>query len=309
MNRYNASLYELLELLKLQHQRDDIAQIEVLNPDIFDNSYSGEIHIIEGQEYIYRAYNSYVDLAQLLFSKMLTPKISSRYTVTLSFKKLQEERSFHHDMQDEKNEKYGIDSDFFKINKLEEPSFLNAYYFALKNVNIEQRQKVLNLGVNKADEFELIKNMLSPKQFSQLTLTGVDYSKTAIEYAKNRFDDDNIDFFIHDINKLDTLKLPPQNLIISIGTFQSPNINFKPFFQNLVQNYLARESAIILGFPNCRWIDGTMIYGAKAPNYPYSEMSLLYNDVVWCKKYLQQKKFRVRITGKDYIFLTATKIL
>ncbi|MGE4473070.1 MAG: methyltransferase, partial [Sulfuricurvum sp.] len=31
-------------------------------------------------------------------------------------------------------------------------------------------------------------------------------------------------------------------------------------------------------------------------------------DIYYCKKYLQQKKFRVTLTGKDYLFLTATKI-
>ena len=65
---------------------------------------------------------------------------------------------------------------------------------------------------------------------------------------------------------------------------------------------------MILGFPNCRWIDGEMIYGAKAKNYAFPEMSLLYKDVHFCKKYLQQKKFRVTVTGKNYIFLTATSI-
>ncbi|MEA3289058.1 MAG: methyltransferase, partial [Campylobacterota bacterium] len=47
---------------------------------------------------------------------------------------------------------------------------------------------------------------------------------------------------------------------------------------------------------------------AVPPNYNFSEMSILYKDVQFCKKYLQQKKFRVTITGKDYIFLTATSI-
>lgn len=77
---------------------------------------------------------------------------------------------------------------------------------------------------------------------------------------------------------------------------------------SLVQNYLEDKGSVILGFPNCRWIDGEMIYGAKAPNYVYSELSILFNDVIFCKKYLQQKKYRVTITGKDYIFLTATSI-
>jgi hypothetical protein len=78
---------------------------------------------------------------------------------------------------------------------------------------------------------------------------------------------------------------------------------------NIVQNYLKKDGSMILGFPNCRWIDGEMIYGAQPPNYNFSEMSILYNDVIFCKKYLQQKKYRVTITGKEYIFLTATSIL
>ena len=77
---------------------------------------------------------------------------------------------------------------------------------------------------------------------------------------------------------------------------------------NIVQNYLKNDGAMILGFPNCRWIDGQMIYGAEVKNYNFSELSLLFKDVNYCKKYLQQKKFRVTITGKDYIFLTATSI-
>ncbi len=77
---------------------------------------------------------------------------------------------------------------------------------------------------------------------------------------------------------------------------------------SLVQNHLMYNGAVILGFPNSRWIDTELIYGAKAPNYSYSEMSLVFNDVIFCKKYLQQKKFRVTLTGREYIFLTATKI-
>jgi hypothetical protein len=97
-------------------------------------------------------------------------------------------------------------------------------------------------------------------------------------------------------------------MLISIGTLQSSTINFKPFFMNLVQNYLTDNASIILAFPNSRWIDTQLIYGAKAPNYAMSEMSIVCNDIIFCKKYLQQKKYRVTITGKDYLFVCATKI-
>ena len=86
-------------------------------------------------------------------------------------------------------------------------------------------------------------------------------------------------FLVHNINDLESLNLERFDLIISVGTLQSTSINFKLIFMSLIQNYLKKEGAMILGFPNCRWKDGEMIYGAKAKNYSFSEMSLLYKDV------------------------------
>jgi len=137
---------------------------------------------------------------------------------------------------------------------------------------------------------------------------GIDHSESAIAYAKEIFPENNVNFYSEDINNLDALKLGQFDLLISIGTLQSPSINFKPFFMKLVQEYLTKDAAIILGFPNSRWMGGELVYGAKVPNYAMSEMGHLFSDVIFCKKYLQQKKFRVTLTGKQYIFLTATKI-
>ena len=175
-------------------------------------------------------------------------------------------------------------------------------------MKIHNRRRVLDLGVNAGDEFALIKAISADKDYKDTEFIGIDYSASAIAFAQNRFPEKNVRFIEHDINRLDELELGRFDLIISIGTFQSPNIDFKPFFMSLAQNYLSRDGAIILGFPNCRWMGGEMIYGAKVPNYAFSEMGMLYSDVIYCKKYLQQKKFRVTLTGKDYVFLTATKI-
>ncbi|MEA2091719.1 MAG: class I SAM-dependent methyltransferase, partial [Campylobacterota bacterium] len=178
----------------------------------------------------------------------------------------------------------------------------------LKFINIESKNRVLNLGVNRGDEFRVIKDMLSVEEFSAKEFVGIDYSASAIEFAKKDFPENNVDFICHDINSLEELNLGVFDLIISIGTLQSTNINFNTTFMSLYQNHLEKGGAIILGFPNCRWIDGEMIYGAKAPNYAFSEMSLVLKDIHFCKKYLQQKKYRVVVTGKDYLFLTARKI-
>ena len=301
------TMQEILPLLQNSLQHNSSVSFNVLDPDL-KNGYAGNEVCINDTIFIYRSYKAWTDLAELLLCKMMTPKEAKFPYITLRFEKLKTEDSFHRQTDVSKEEKYGVHSPFFQINKMEEPAFLYYYKQALENVKLSERTSVLNLGINTADEFQIIKNSLDEKTFSNMNLVGIDHSKTAIDHAKRRFPEENITFHAHDINDLDTLNLKKFDLLISIGTLQSPGIDFKPFFMSLVQNYLEKNAAIILGFPNCRWIGGEMVYGAKAPNYAMSEMSLLYNDVIFCKKYLQQHKYRVTLTGKYYIFLTATKI-
>jgi len=303
----NQTMQNIIPILQKVLQEKDIISFCVLNPDEAD-VYAGNIININNTNYIYRGFKSYVDLAELLKCKMLMPKEGEYPLIKLTFKKLETDSSFHKNTAVEKEEKYGVTSTFFDIYKMEEPAFLYYYEEALKNVTLEKRKRILDLGVNRGDELEVIKNMLDINKYKEINFIGVDHSQSAVEYANSVFTETNSKFISEDINNLDSLNLGEFDLLISIGTLQSPSINFKPFFMNLVQNYLKKDSAIILGFPNSRWLGGEMIYGAKAPNYEMNEMSLLLNDIIFCKKYLQQKKYRVTITGKQYLFLTATKI-
>jgi hypothetical protein len=257
--------------------------------------------------YPYYSFSTWGDLATLLFCRMLTPHIDGDF-ITIRFQKLDISNSFHKDIIATDRERYGIESKFAQIDKIGKPTFLFAYREALLSVKIAQKSQILNLGINSGDEFKFIRDILSKDIYDSINFVGIDYSLSAIQRAKERFDKKNNRFYCQDINHLSKLDLPKSDLIISIGTLQSRDIEFKPLFMSLVQNYLTDDGSMILGFPNSRWIDGEMIYGAMAKNYSYSEMSVLYKDVNFCKKYLQQKKFRVTITGKDYIFLTATSI-
>jgi len=299
-------MYRIIEILKAD--KSDLLTFHVLNPDLASGLYAGETIEWKGHHYIHHSLKAWSSLAELLGYRMLIPKTEPEYIVSIRYQKLQIASSFHADHADDITEKYGDHSIFSRINKLEEPTFVWHYLHALRAVKVAQRKSILNLGINKGYEFLGIRHILSPEKFLSIPMIGVDHSVSAIKRAHSILPYPNIVLHCHDINDLHSLNLFRQDLIISISTLQSPAINTKVIVMELVQKYLSRDGALILGFPNARWSDGELIHGARAPNYPYPEMSLLIKDIYWIKKYLQQHKFRVTITGKEYLFVTATKI-
>jgi len=286
----------------------DTVEMEVLDPDLGSGVYAGETIMVDDTHYTHHSLRAWCSLATLLGCRMLTPTKALEHTIYIRYQKLQYADSFHQSQAVDATEKYGTKSKFARIDKLEEPTFVWAYTKALSSVQIANRTKILDLGINHGDEFVAIKSMLDGETFENISFTGIDYSTSAIDRAKTLLPYPNMNLICHNINELHSLDLGRHDLIVSIGTLQSPNIQTKPLLMSLVQEYLTHDGALILGFPNARWIDGELIYGAKAPNYSYSELSLVIKDIYWIKKYLQQHKFRVTITGREYLFLTATKI-
>lgn len=300
------SMQEIMVLLKYKLKTTNSVHFSVVNPDICVNNYAGQQISVAGADVTCRPLRAWVDLAGLLMCRMNVPEYLDRDRVLIEFVKLEIKNSFHAD-SDSYSEKYGADSHFADISKGEEPTFLWAYLFALDSVDILHRRQVLNLGINSGDELSVIKRHVG-NEFDNMEFVGIDYCKSAIELASDTLNEDNVNLICHDINELDALNIGKFDLIISIGTLQSTTINMKLLVMSLVQNYLSHGGAIILGFPSSRWLDGELVYGAMAPNYGYPELSLVIKDIYWVKKYLQQHKFRVTITGREYLFLTATKI-
>jgi trans-aconitate methyltransferase len=243
-----------------------------------------------------------VELAAKLECRMQTPERIDSPSVRVRFQKLDRSRSFH--LDNSGHEKYGTASLFGEINKHEEPAFAWAYDLALREVGIAQTRRLLDLGVNTGGELAHIEAMLGADH--GIEMVGIDHSHSALDVARSRCP--SATFYRHDINDLAALGMGRFDLLLTIGTLQSPGIETKPLVMDLVQHYLTDDSALIIGFPNSRWIDGELIQGAKAPNYPFSELSLLIKDIHWIKKYLQQHRYRVRIFGRSYLWLVATRI-
>ncbi len=300
------SMYEVHTILSRELEAIDeggILEFGIPNPDMLDGRYSGS----EVDGAVCHSWHGWSDLAHLLLCRMLTPQLIDDQRVVARFQKLRVTNSFHTSGSQNIEERYGSGSIFWDLAKGGESSYMEAFAHALTRVECDRRQRILDLGIHKGDEFGFIRSVVGDAVFDGMELVGIDHNVEAIEYARERFGP-NVAHHAHDINDLDSLGLGKFDLIVTIGTLQSTNLNFKTLLMSLVQNYLSHDGAIIIGFTNCRWIDGEMIYGAKMPNSVHSDMSQVIKDIYFCKKYLQQHKFRVTVSGKEYLFLSATKI-
>jgi len=93
------------------------------------------------------------------------------------------------------------------------------------------------------------------------------------------------------------------DLVLSIGTLQSP--------ASTIERSCAASSSITsrhrrrdLRFPNCRYLDGELQFGARTKNLRQPELGLVVKDVAFYRKYLQQHHRRVFVTGKHYLLVT-----
>ena len=292
-------LFRIVIELEGQLRSSDSAAFLIPDPDLCRGSYAGERLTVAGKVFHCRSWRAWNDLAAQLGCRLLTPKRHDKQRLLLRFEKLRDAGSFHREKQ---SEKYEPESTFARIRKNEEPAFYLPYLRALNRLGADRRKQILALGLNRGDELEPI----FASGFRGEIL-GIDLSAAALREAEMRFGS-RLRTRVHDLNRLEELESRRFDLVLSIGTLQSPSIELKPFLMHLVQQRLTPDGAILLGWPNARWRDGELLYGAQPRHYPFSELSLVIKDLFWIKKYLQQHRYRVVITGREYLFLEATKI-
>lgn len=285
--------------------RNETVSFEVIDPDV-SNEFSGTLIEVSGVKYIYRPYKVWVDLAEILHCRIMTPKAVGENRIELRYRPLDIKKSWHNNSGVDITERYGSGSEFSKIFKFEEPYFLNDFLRSLKEAGIRPGMKILDLGVNRADEFKVFREFFKETSESSY-FTGVDHCASALKKAKTDFPPSNYNFINEDIKNLGALNLPRYDLVISIGTLQSPELDGKAVLRHIVQEVITPEGSLILGFPNSRYIDCEVVYGAKTKNYTESNLNLLIKDVSYFKKYLQQHKYKVLTFGKYYVFMVATR--
>ncbi len=300
-----SSLKEKIEKLKEEKIAKQIFSFKTISPELFDNKYDGEETILANEKFYYRSHEFFFELANVFQLKLLNPSIIDNKFIIVNL--LYNRNYQENDNAWNKTDRYGYDDLFFKINKLENPSFLADYLKALSYKPLAKNASILNLGIGKGDEFAIFENLYHKNILATLKFTGIDLSESIINYLKERFPANNYQFFSQDALEFTLQNKEKYDLIISINLFQSPAIDSKTLFRNLIQNSLKEDGVIIIGLPNSRYYNNFLRYGARVKNYQDAELSLLLKDISFFKKYLQQHKFRVRVFGKYYLLLVGFK--
>ncbi len=283
----------------------------VVDPDHGRGLYPGEMLDIDGAAYVHRPFRVWVELADRLGLRLLTPRPASPPLVELRFERLDVTARWHADAPraaTDATEKYGAASGFARISKLEDPTFVIDFNEALARTRLGPAPRVLDLGVNTGDELAL---MLAPGAGvgEGASFVGIDHSASALAIARARFAAARVQLVEADLAALTTLDLGGRfDLVVSIGTLQSPGVDDRAVLHTLMRRHLAPTASIILGLPNCRYFDGEVQLGTRMKNFREPELGLLVKDAAYYRRYLQQHGRQVHVTGSRYVLVTGVPV-
>jgi ubiquinone/menaquinone biosynthesis C-methylase UbiE len=284
---------------------ESAVRVRVLDPDHGRGLYAGEQVEIDGCRHRHRPLRVWVELAERLHLRLATPRQTGGVYVELCFEPLDEDARWEGEggLHGDPTEKYGSESGYARISKLEDPSLLLDMGDALERVRMPDAPRILDLGVNRGDEFALLL-ALRPEWTGRARFVGVDHSSSALAVARERFSGGNFEFIEADVNEIAARELGQFDLVMSLGTLHSPGVDDRSVLRAIVKRWLAPGGGVILGVPNCRYVDGEQLFGARTKNFRQPELGLLIKTVAHWKKYLQQHRRKVYVTGTHHVLVT-----
>jgi trans-aconitate methyltransferase len=284
---------------------DAVIGFAVLDPDHGRGHFAGERLEIHGRVHVHRPWRVWTELADRLGLRMVTPRAIDGALVRVAFEPLgaNAQRPGAGAADGDRVERYGTASAFARLDKAELPGFVIDLADAVARAQLPPWARVLDLGVNDGDELALLV-ALAPA-LANASFVGVDHSASAVAAAQARFPTARL--VCADVAELGAHDLGRFELIVSIGTLQSPSVDDRALLRRLVQDHLAPTGAIILGVPNCRYQDSELVHGARVKNLRQPELGLVVKDVAFYRKYLQQHACRVFVTGDHYLFVTGVR--
>src|SRR5690606_279906 len=118
------SLLEIIAAIQRQLATGaEVVTLEVLDPDHARGRFAGEPIEIDGRVFVHRPWRVWIELADRLGLRMCTPRPLDPPCCLLRFERLAPESTARRD-DDDVRERYGVASEFARIRKAEEPSFV-----------------------------------------------------------------------------------------------------------------------------------------------------------------------------------------
>lgn len=269
--------------------RSGEATLEVPDPDLGLGLYAGEA----AENGVHRPWAVWTDLADLLGAHLLTPERLPGGRVRLRLR-------LRAAGPDPDAAGYGAGGDWARVDKLEDPVFLHTFVEALRRVNPPPGGRVLALGVNAGRELGALALALPGRE---LEVVGVDLDASALAAAALRFPRGT--FLQLDVNGLPRPELGRFDLVLALSLLQSPGVRQDVLLSALRRHHLTPGGGLILGYPNARYRAGELSYGARMRNFGRPDLSLLAADVSAARRGLHGRGFKVFVTGKYEVLVTA----
>ncbi|SEI99956.1 Methyltransferase domain-containing protein [Deinococcus reticulitermitis] len=264
------------------------ATFSVPDPDLGFGLYAGE----GGGGGRHRSWQTWTDLADLLGAHLLTPERLTGGRVLVRLRRRRE-------TPDPDAGGYGSD-EWARVDKLEDPVFLFTLVEALRRVAPPPGGRVLSLGVGGGRELDALALAFPDRPFE---LMGLDLEGAALERARRRFPQGV--FLEFDVGRLPHPELGRFDLVLALSLLQSPGVRQDALLAALYRQHLTPSGGLVLGYPNARYRDGALSYGARVRNFARPDLSLLCQDVTDARRRLHKQGYKVFVTGKYEVLVTA----
>lgn len=273
------------------------AEVIVPDPDRGAGEGVGALREDAHGPFVARPLRVWVDLAEALHCRLATPRPAADGRVRLRFERLEPHRR-----EPDPLRRYGPGSAFAALRKLEDAATLTALLEALERAGVRAGARVLVLGAGRGDEIAALAALVPAEE---LDVVAVDHDAAALALARERFP--GARFVEGDVNELEGLGLGTFDAALAIGLLQSPGVDGPALLRSLVRGRLRPAAGLVLGFPNSRLAGGDLLWGARTLNVGPVELGLVLRDALAAKRYLQQQRFRVFVSGKYDLLVTGVR--
>ncbi len=298
-------LADIIALLEAAFRRgEETVWLRVPDPDLGAGYYAGETVQTSSGQLRPRSWTVWAELANRLRCRLRVRSVEGG-VAELGFARLDESRGWLREAVDGPD-KYAPDGAFGRIHKPEDPSFVVDLRDALERADLPKGARVLELGVNTAEVIELA--IACCPVLADASWVGVDRDPKALAVARRRLADSSVELIEADLRDLAELSLGTFDLVVALSTLQSRDVDDRALLRHVVQDRLRPSGALILGIPNCTYVDGEVLYGAKMKNFRQPDLSVVVKEIAFYRRYLQQHRFRVFVTGKHELLVTATPL-